>query len=83
MSASLKKKLNGDFSRSEAGPNRKPTPKRLAPSTSTLSIPQGQSPIPFNLPQRHNDGTLADELQAFQTGINDESGRIKEFSVSI
>jgi hypothetical protein len=73
MSASLKKKLKGNAaaaSSSAAGA------RRLLPATGN-----GKSLQP-GIPRALNDGSFADEMQIFQTGIKDESGRVKEFTVS-
>ena len=74
MSASLKKKLKGNVA---AASSSSATGRRIAPP---LASGKGSAP---GTPRALNDGSFADEMQIFQTGIKDDSGRVKEFTVRL
>ena len=77
MSDSLKKKLKGNVSLSVSGSSasvRRPASINASSQASRSSLP--------GTPRALNDGSFADEMQMFQIGIKDESGRVREFQVS-
>jgi hypothetical protein len=77
MSASLKKKLKANVSSSIGGSSssvRRPASISGSSQASRSSLP--------GTPRALNDGSFADEMQMFQIGIKDESGRVREFQVS-